>query len=905
MYRVRFNNDWQFALDANLDEYNNFGLGKFVGGKGAVSRSYKNSNWQKIDLPHDYVVGLERKREGNTFSGAHPVSKMSRFMTEGTLKDGETYDVCWYRKEFEYDSSWTNKRIFIEFEGVFRDSIVWVNGTYISRHNSGYTSFCYEITDSLCQGANSITVRVNCDQHEGWWYEGGGIYRNVNLIIGESTYFVYNKTVVKTDIDGTVKISAKLYNDTQEKYEDVVTFAVKNKDGKIVATSECNTSIEPYSYADVECRVKVENPILWDLENPYLYTVQLQTKDEIESTRFGIRTVSFDVNKGFLLNGKETKVRGACVHQDFGGVGVALADNLIYYKIKKLKEMGCNAYRSAHHAPSPVLLDACDELGMLVMNETRKFGNDDEAIKQLTDLIERDRNHPSVFIWSLGNEEFDVQNIEWSARIMGKMTRKAKALDDTRPVTYGGNNGANDIGANGTSEIRGVNYIRNGSVVEGFKHWLDKYHHDHPTQPIIGTEESSYVLSRGGAENDLGSGLLDSFGNVTMNWASTPKGWVKFSEERPYFAGSFMWTGFDYRGEPNPFYTTNNSSSFGTIDLCGMEKPPFYYYKAWWTNEPVLYLASHWNFGRKKKAKVAVFTNCQEITLYVNGKEVASSKVEKFDLPQFELDYEAGVISVRGIKDGKEYYDEIKTAKSTSKLSCQKVCEAKQDGDLEVYEICGLDKDGEVNRVASDNVEISVKGGKIVGVGNGDPSYYGYEQKNAIEKAVYIRQFNKGNEIYFVPLKADNVLSFRKEETFIEEKKDGYEDDYRYVEKFSYAQYLHTLTLTSSVSGVDDYQYIEFERLGSIAKIYLNGKLIGQNDGQVRPYRFYCKFKKGENVIKIVSDVKEGDSPAVSGYVKIGKLVDEPWNIPLHYGKARVFVKPESNDVQVKVKIVK
>ena len=905
MYRVRFNKDWTFTLDGNLDEFNNFGFEKFVGGKGAASTVYKNSNWEKIDLPHDYVVALERKREGNTFSGAHPVTKMSRFMTEGRTKDGQSFDVAWYRKEFEWDSAWTGKRIFIEFEGVFRDSIVWVNGTYISRHNSGYTSFCYEITDCLRSGYNSIAVRVNCDQHEGWWYEGGGIYRNVNLIIGESTYFVYNQTVVKTDIDGTIKLSAKLYNDTDLAQDDFVDFNVCDKDGNVVAKSRENVKIAPYSTACVQTTLKVENPVLWDLDNPYLYKATLAFKEENEEVAFGIRTVGFDADRGFLLNGKEQKVRGACVHQDFGGVGVALPDNLIYYKIKKLKEMGCNAYRSAHHAPAPVLLKACDELGMLVMNETRKFGNDEESVKQLTDLIERDRNHPCVFIWSLGNEEFDVQNIEWSARIMTKMTRLAKSLDDTRPVTYGGNNGANFVGANSTSEIRGVNYIHNKSNSEGFVNWLDKYHYDHPTQPIIGTEESSYVLSRGGAHNDLGSGLLDSFGNVTMTWASTPKGWVKFMEERPYFAGSFMWTGFDYRGEPNPFYTSNNSSSFGTIDLCGMEKPVFYYYKSWWTNEPVLKLASHWNFAKGKKANVAVFTNCQEITLYVNDKEVACSKVQKYDLPQFELDYEAGKISVKGIKDGKEYYDEIKTAKKTAKLSCKKIYDAEKDGDLQIYEIAGYDKDGVFNPVASDEVEISVKGGKIVGVGNGDPAYYGYEQKKPVEKAVYINQFNNQNEIYFMPLKAENRFSFRREEAFIEEKQEGFEDDYRYVERFSYAKPLHTLTLTSKVSNVKGYEYIEFERLGSLSKVYLNGKLIGENDGQMRPYRFYCKFNAGENEIKIVCDVKEGNGPPISGYAKIGKLVYEPNIIPLHYGLARAFIKPESDNVEVKVKLIK
>jgi len=577
MKKINFNTNWNFTFQNSMDEFNTFGFDKYSDAAGAAARFYDYSNWEKVNLPHDWTVRLQKNSLANAFAGAYPNTSYHRFMEERHSNIETIYNIGWYRKQFSLDPEWEGKRVFIEFEGIFRDAIVWVNGVYLDRHNSGYTSFAIEITDHLVFGEdNSIAVRVDSEQAEGWWYEGAGIYRNVNLLIGEPIYFKYHQTVIKSDLSGHVKAFAILVNDTADVVEKTVAWCIEDTNGREVAHAENTVSISPYSEKTTAVTMQVDAPNLWSVNNPYLYTLKIQVGCEQTLERFGIRTVAFDPERGFLLNGEPIKVRGACVHQDFGGVGVALTDNLQYYKIKRLKDMGVNAYRCAHHAPSPALLDACDELGMLVMDETRVFGTSPEAIHQLTDLIERDRNHPCVFIWSLGNEEFSIQDEEWSYRLMEKMTRLAKGLDPTRPVTYGGSNGSNFTGANGASEIRGVNYIHNDKSGE----WLDIYHREHPEQPLIGTEESSYVLSRGGAVNDLGSGLLDSSGNVTMPWGSTPKGWVKYMEKRDYFAGSFMWTGFDYRGEPNPFYYSNSVSSFGTIDLCGMEKPPFYYYKS-------------------------------------------------------------------------------------------------------------------------------------------------------------------------------------------------------------------------------------------------------------------------------------------------------------------------------------
>lgn len=903
---INFNKDWLFTLAQNVNEYVGYGFSKYADAGGPLCRYYDNSTMEKIDLPHDWAIKLDKDVECDVFAGARNKSHYVRAKSERHTDKTEVYNVGFYRKDFTVGKEWSDKRVFVEFEGVYRECKVFVNGEFLEHHESGYTSFIIELTDHLLYGEqNSIAVRVDADQPEGWWYEGAGIYRNVYLHVVEPTYFKPYKTQIKTSLNGDVSVNAVVVNDTDCAKNTDTLWSFYDKNGKKVAEYVGEIALSAYSETKIDCFVNIKNPMLWDLENPNLYTVKIKIGNEETSERFGIRTVAFDADRGFLLNGKEVKVRGACVHQDFGGVGVALTDNLQYYKIAKLKEMGCNAYRSAHHAPSPVLLNACDELGMLVMDETRTFSTSPEGIKQLTDLIERDRNHPCIIIWSLGNEEFGIQNIEHSAHIMNKMTRIAKSLDD-RPVTYGGNNGDNMIGANGVSEVRGVNYIRNKGKTDGFKHWLDRFHYDYPNTPIIGTEETSFVCSRGGAVNDLGSGLLDSSGNVTMPWGSTPKGWVKFMEERQYFSGSFMWTGFDYRGEPNPFQYTNFSSSFGAIDLCGMEKPPFYYFKAWWTDKPVLKLTPHWNFNKGDKATVDVFTNCEEITLKLNGKVIETRKIEKYDQALFTLDFEPGELEVVGIKNGNTYTDKLITSGKTASVTVSEILPAKDSSDIAIYELNGFDKSGIYNPMASEEVCLEVKNGEIVGVGNGDPADQSYEQQNCGEEYFTIRRFNYEHGVYSVMSKVENQKRDRYDVVYMEEKTEGNEDDFRLVASgFGKGEADKTYVFTTIIKEAKGFEYIEFERLIGKAKVYLNGKFIGDNikiygkntDTNYRPYRFECKFKDGDNTLRIESVVPAREVYPISGYVKVGKIVKpNDWSVKLHYGKARVFVKSSTPD---------
>lgn len=492
MKKICINKDWLFTFENNIDHFNHFGFEKYMDASGAPARFYEYCNWQKIDLPHDWAVGLKKDLRANTFAGARASSEFHRYTTEKHSDVETVYSVGWYRKTFFAPEEWESGRVFIEFEGVFRDTTVWVNGTYLDRHLSGYTSFTLELTDHILYGEmNSVAVRVDSNQPEGWWYEGAGIYRNVYLHIAPNVYVKPEETIIKAGTDGNVSVSTEIRNETENAFDGSIRFEILDAEGSVVSEGPFSVSAPAFSDGKVGITLFIPAPHLWHVDDPYLYRMRITAGSDVHIVPFGVRSVAFDADKGFLLNGKPLKIRGACVHQDLGGVGVALSDNLQYYKIMRLKEMGANAYRASHNAPAPALLRACDELGMLVMDETRLFGTSPEAVRQLTAVMKRDRNHPCVFIWSLGNEEFSIQNQPISKSLMEKMTRIAKRLDDTRPVTYSGNNGNNFIGANAASEIRGVNYIRNDSKEGGG--WLKKYHEDHPNQPIIGTEEASYV----------------------------------------------------------------------------------------------------------------------------------------------------------------------------------------------------------------------------------------------------------------------------------------------------------------------------------------------------------------------------------------------------------------------------
>jgi beta-galactosidase len=441
--------------------------------------------------------------------------------------------------------------------------------------------------------------------------------------------------------------------------------------------------------------------------------------DRVE-TEFGIRTVGFDADKGFMLNGKPYVLKGTSNHQDHAGVGSALPDGLQYFRIARLKEMGCNAYRTAHNPPTPELLDACDRLGMLVMDENRLIGGDAQHMDRLERQIRRDRNHPSVAIWSMGNEEFQTEKTAAGGRTVGTMQDLAKRLDPTRPVTFNADLGNEFAGIDSAIEVRGWSYHVGPA--------MDDYHKAHPLQPNVGSEQGSTVGTRGIYANDPVRGYVSAYDDNAPEWAQTAETWVGFFATRPWLSGGFVWTGFDYRGEPTPYGWPCINSHFGIMDTCGFPKDNFWYYQAWWTDRPVLHLMPHWNWpGREgQEIDVRALSNCDEVELYLNGASLGRQEMKPQSVLKWKVPYAPGVLSARGFKGGSvvaETKVETTGAPAVVQLKPDRIAIGASGEDVAVVTVAVADAQGRVVPVAGNEVSFELEGpGRILGVGNGDPS---------------------------------------------------------------------------------------------------------------------------------------------------------------------------------------
>jgi len=403
----------------------------------------------------------------------------------------------------------------------------------------------------------------------------------------------------------------------------------------------------------------VRDPQLWSLERPNLYRlitealVENAAIDQTETT-FGIRTIRLDPDRGFFLNGKPVKIKGTCNHQDHAGVGAALPDRLQYYRIERLQEMGCNGYRTSHNPPTPELLDACDRLGMLVLDETRMMSSTPEGLSQLDRMMRRDGNHPSIVMWSLGNEEWFVQGDSRGARMVADMKRLARKLDPTRPVTLAMNGGWGK-GASAVVDVQGFNYAGGHNRGADMAKNIDEFHAQFPKQPTVGTETGSDASTRGIYKNDPEKGYVSAYGVSFPGYTVSTENWWKIYDEREFLAGGFDWTGFDYRGEPSPYKWPCISSHFGAMDTCGFPKDNYFYHQPWWGTKPVLHLFPHWNWEGKEGQDIAVWchTNLDRAELLLNGASLGAKKVSRNSHVEWTVKYAPGGLEARGSKNGK------------------------------------------------------------------------------------------------------------------------------------------------------------------------------------------------------------------------------------------------------------
>lgn len=686
-----------------------------------------SEEWLEIDIPHDWCV------EGNFINdkdlGSGPGNS-------GYLPAG----IGCYRKEFKISENDKGKKIQIEFDGVMRNSTVWVNGHLMGTHFSGYTGFYYDITDVLRygdEGDNVILVRVDATNYEGWWYDGCGIYRHVWLTKTDRICVQRHGTYVTTpkvdEEQAEVSIVTSVVNEYPgDKHIELISKIVA-PEGEVITSLAIEGKVNTFDKRVFEQTTIIRKPKLWSTETPYLYKLISEVKEngvlrDTYETSFGIRKIEFTSDKGFFLNGNHTPIKGVCCHQDFAGVGAALPDSLIEYKIKLLKEMGCNAYRSSHHPPTPELLDICDRMGIMVVDENRKLDSSPDGIANLKSMLYRDRNHPCIIIWSIENEEI-LEGTVMGARILDRLTRITHKIDTTRPVLAAMNHGWNHGGYSDVVDIVGYNYgQRDSQDINDHK----KY----PNRKIIGSESASCTTTRGIYENDSLRGYCSEYGTLIPEWScSIEKAW-RDVVDNPFLTGVFIWTGFDYRGEPTPYKWPCINSHFGVMDTCGFPKGNYHYLKSVWTDEPMVHIMPHWNWYGKEgnEIEVWIYSNCETVELFLNGKSLGEKEMISNSHLQWQVEYAQGELTAVGKKSGAEAvrYNVSTTGQPAKiKLEPDKTI-VKADGcEVSVVKVSILDSMDRVVPTADNEVVFTIEGeGKIIGVGNGNPSSHEPDKSN-------------------------------------------------------------------------------------------------------------------------------------------------------------------------------
>lgn len=725
--KISLDEDWKFHFGHAANVEKDFDYSKTallhksnVFATTIVNPKFIDSTWQKINVPHDWAVELPFVKSEQVEMDSHGYKPVGGAYPETS--------IGWYRKHFSVDKSKSNKRFELQFDGIYRNAEIWLNGFYVGTNFSGYVGNSFDVSDYMnFDNENVLVIRVDATLYEGWFYEGAGIYRHVWLNCTDKTFIPEDGVFVHSNVKGNnaeVTIETTVQNNDLKNSNSIVYSYITDRNGKIlVKTKKQKVNLGILKNQTIKQHLQLKNPELWSLENPYLYRVVSVLKSENQiihqtKTRFGIKSVQFDAKEGFFLNGKHIKIQGTNNHQDHAGIGSALPDYMQYYRIKLLIEMGSNAYRSSHHAPTPELLEACDSLGMLVIDEQRLLNSSPEYIDQFKRLLKRDRNHPSVFLWSIGNEEQNIQGNEYGKKIAQTLLAIQKDIDPSRTSTYAADMGNDFKGVNEVIPIRGFNY-REYAVAD--------YHKDHPNQPLLGTEMGSTVTTRGIYEKDEIRAYVPDQDITHPWWASKAETWWKLAAENKYWLGGFVWTGFDYRGEPTPYKWPNISSHFGILDVCGFPKNIYYYYKSWWTNEDILHISPHWNWPDKvgKPIDVWINSNAEQVELFVNGKSLGQKTMERNSHLQWNVLYEPGILEAIGYKNGKKITAKIETTENASQvvISSDKTILNADGKDVTVINISITDDKGREVPTANNMISFTItENAKIIGVGNGDPS---------------------------------------------------------------------------------------------------------------------------------------------------------------------------------------
>ena len=750
---IRLDEGWKFAFGSASDPVKDFGCGteyfnyltkaNSIHNEGPYAMKFDDSAWQQVRVPHDWVATLPYAKGASHSHG---------YKTVGYKYPATS--VGWYRKVINIPAEDLGKHISLRFDGIFRDARVWFNGFYLGTEPSGYATQVYDVTEYVNYGGdNLICVRADATLEEGWYYEGAGIYRDAWLVKTAAVSVAPFGTFVYADVQApydkaTIHISTEVNNHSLTGQQCEVEQRLIDADGNTVGSV---TSKEPLRLKAKETRtcqqlLQLDHPHLWSPSDPYLYKVETTVKvdgavTDVYETTTGIRDIKFDADRGFLLNGKPLKLKGVNLHQDHAGVGTAMPEALMAWRIKRLKEFGCNAYRSSHNPVTPAMLDICDREGILVIDENRLTGINDEHLRLLELMIKRDRNHPSVVLWSCGNEEWGIENSIQGTRLAAAMKEYVRLFDPTRPSTFANAGGSELIKG---ADVVGYNYIVQNNV--------ENRRREHPEWKVVGTEETTGCGTRGVYFNSPDQpGRMRSMNLDTLSFGVEnviERGW-RFYAEHDWAAGAFFWTGFDYRGEPNPLEYPATDSEFGILDYCGFWKDEAWYLKSWWTDEPTLHIFPHWNLQGHEGEEIELwaYSNCDEVELTVNGKRLGRKPMPRYGHLKWKAVYKPGRVVAVGYKNGKRIMTQtIETTGPASKIMLKADRQTlNADGqDVAIVTVEIQDGKGRIVPDACQQLSFQLEGdARILGAGNGDPSYPGEDHPKAADcKEFSIPAFN-------------------------------------------------------------------------------------------------------------------------------------------------------------------
>ena len=733
---VLIDEGWKFSLGDAASPEKDFGCGTeyfnyltkaaSIHNAGPYSDKFDDSGWQDVSLPHDWVTDLPYEASARHSHGYKCVG----------WKYSAT-SVGWYRKWLEIPAEDRGKHIYLRFDGIFRDSRIWFNGFYLGGEPSGYASQIYDITEYVRHDEpNLLCVRADASLEEGWFYEGAGIYRHVWLNKTAEIAVAPDGTFVHCDFPGQdfsramLTIETEVGNTGLDTRSFTLSHRVIGPDGEVCAESDAQcfgegpgclgATLPAKSTCHLVAKQEIESPALWDCDSPNLYTVLTDVLVDgrvVDTYRTvtGLRQVRFDPDEGFILNGKPLKLKGVNMHQDHAGVGAAIPDGLQVWRLEQLKKFGCNAYRSSHNPMTPQMLDACDSLGFLVIEENRLSGINDMHIDLLERMIRRDRNHPSIILWSVGNEEWGIEWNDHGRRISASMREYCHRFDPTRMMTFASSSGPTPLTE---ADVAGYNYILQNPV--------DQHRRDYPERCAIGTEETTGCGTRGVYYDDVENGRMASLNRKSQGPDSLfnciERGW-KFYSERPWLGGLFYWTGFDYRGEPNPLVYPATGSEFGILDYCGFPKDEAWYLRSQWTDDIVLHILPHWNLkGHEgERVPVWVYTNCDEVELKVNGRSLGRKTCPKYGHLEWDAVYKEGRVEAIGWKNGVRVARERTetTGTAVSAIASMECC-----ADITIVNVDLRDAKGRFVPDACDTVNVALNPSwQLLGWGNGDPAF--------------------------------------------------------------------------------------------------------------------------------------------------------------------------------------